>query len=338
MFDEISFVTNNNKLDTHTAEFIDMWSRLTVPEGKKAGYNDMIGEMNISTRFGLGDTIYTQQVDSRSPQYFASSKPQFKVILPLLFWWCLDWTQALPIGVLIFSELWVEVKFKAASDLYMISDNNAADWSGTTNRPTTNSVSPPTAPTIVDAKLFVDYVYLPNSARNRIADLNHFFVIRQTKHHGSQPITSSSLSYRLPFVLPTTLIMFGVRADAATTMHEYHFWDKYYGNDGSSTSIPYHLPDTQISTATIKILADDRQSSRDYLYYNRYVPFKHFSCIPESRGIWTYSFSLFPESSQVSGVINLSAAEQNYVNITMNVGLCADGSTTGGVGDGTRTG
>ena len=342
VYDELSFLVNNNTLDKQPAEFIDMWSRLSLPEGKRKGWNDMIGEVNLYSKQGNIDNVYSNQVDTKIPQHAAAIKTQFVTILPLNFWWTQDWTQALPTGVLVFCDLWIHAKVKQPHQLYkMWKAAGVGDWANYYGGNVLQDLSlrTPTTPRLVDAKLYIDYVYLPNKARNRIANEEHFYVIKQTKFGGSHSVSGTSTTYKLPWVLPVTTILFAIREDAAETNLDYHWFDRFSDNNdlcpavvfgaGAWTAGLYNMPDTPISTATIRILADERQSARSYLYHTKYQPLKHNTAIPESNGIWAYNFALRPEDSLSSGVINLSAAEQNNLYIVHNRGTGINGGASG---------
>jgi len=335
VFESVNFVVNSTTIDTHYPEFCDMWSRLITPASKREGYNDMIGDVNILTRFGHGHNAYPAQVDPDCLQLMAESKPQTVLTIPLMFWWCNDYNQALPIGILLFCEIYVNVQFKAASDLYEVYERDKTP-------PNNYAVSTATitTPSLVDVKLYVDYVFLNNASRNRIAVKKHFYVIKQTRTNGPQPVTGASLSYRLPFVMPVSELLFGVREDAATTAKAYHIWDRYTGNAGDINDdvVVYNIPDPVIQTATLKIMTDERFSARGYGYWSRYVPYKHHTTIPSTKGIFAFSFALWPEKCQASGACNFSSADNNYLNLTFNQSDGKDGTASVGIGNSGITG
>jgi len=333
VFDEIEFKVNNNTLDKLYPEYMDIWRRINVPECKQFGYNDMVGQINYKDEISANLWIQNAQYDPRAPQNALHDKPSFKTIMPLQFWWCLSWTQALPIGILVFSEVWIHVKLKAANQLYTIYENttNNTPWDAGT---TTVSTATITAPDLTNCRLFIDYVYLQNSARDRISTQSFFYLITQVKHTGSSPVSSSNVTYRMPFVLPVSALLWVIRENEATDNKDYYFFDKYQGNapltagalnPALSTHV-YNVPDSMIDRATIKILAEDTQSERDWMYWSRYQHYRHRTKIPESRSIYQYSFALDPANSQASGVVNFSASEQNYIQMYLNSGAGVDGT------------
>lgn len=333
LFNTIEFQVNANRIDIHYPEYLDMWSRLTIDGSKKEGYNDMMGEMNIfNDRFGFNETTYLGQTDPAAPQVRGATKPQFKIAVPIQFWWARDYSCAFPIGVLLFCEVHLNVDFANYTNLYiMYSDDGAGTYAV--------SATTITQPSIVDCKLYVDYVYMTRVARNRIAASKLFYIISQTRTNGPQSVSGSVFQYRLPFVMPVTELLFAVREDAAVTAKQYHFWDRYTDNAGNinDDTVYYNLPDPVIATATLKLLTDERESARDYQFFARYMPFKHHTAIPSTRGIWTYSFALYPEKIKPSGACNFSTSDNNHLNLTFNQTAGKNGGAAG-IGTGAITG
>jgi hypothetical protein len=337
LLNEIEFIVNSTRVDVHYPEYLDMWSRLTIPESKKMGFNDMIGETNIHKRLGYNHIVYEDQIDSNAPQMIGDTKPEFKMAIPLRFWFCDSWSQALPIGILLFCEVYIDVKFEQFANLYIQYENDTSNDfdSGTTSVSSTTI----TKPVLSDAKLYVDYVFLNQRARNRIASKSLFYVINQVKTNGGVTVSGSSYNYRLPFVMPVYELLFGVRETDATTAKQYHIWDRWTDNKGSLTddTVKYNLPDPVVSEAELKILNDKRFEKRDYLYYSRYQPYCHHTSIPETRGIWMFSFALHPEKSNATGAANFSSSDNNYLNLTFNQGTGINGGTSG-IGVSNKTG
>jgi hypothetical protein len=337
LFEEIEFIVNSTRVDVHYPEYLDMWTRLCVPESKRKGFNDMIGETNVHRRIGFNHVIYEDQVDSKAPQIIGDTKPEFKMAVPLRFWFCESYSQALPIGILLFSEVYIDVKFNTFANLYIQYENDTSnDFDAGTTSVSTSTI---TKPTLADAKLYVDYVFLNQRARNRIASKSLFYVINQVKTNGAVTVSGSTYSYRLPFVMPVSELLFGVRETDATTDKQYHIWDRYTDNKGSITddTIKFNLPDTVVSTAELKLLNDKRFEVRDYLYWSRYQQLRHHTSIPETRGIWSFSFSLWPEKSSASGAANFSSSDNNYLNLVFNQSAGINGGTSG-IGVGGKTG
>ena len=299
ILERLEFKAQSQILDPRYPQFMDAWARLSVPDCQREGFNDLIGELNLTTRFVAGTTVNSHQVDPTAPQVLAATKPQVRLMVPLDFWWCQSWSQALPIGILLYTNIQLTVKFRAAAQCYITGGAGALLAA---------------QPSLVDAKLLVDYVYLDEAARNRIARQAQFYVFKQIQHHGGFAVNQSTANYKLPFVMPVCELLWMVQEDDAVVnnVRRFDWYDRYNGNTAT------YYPDAPITQVTLKINSQDRLQPRDGLYHNRYQPFKHHTCIPSSRGIYMYSFALKPEHASAEGALNISRSENNYLNLTFN--------------------
>jgi hypothetical protein len=321
LFKSIEFNVNNTRVDVHYPQYIDLMGRLTIGADKREGYNDMIGELNIHTRFSHNGTVHTGQVDPDAPQKMAAYKPRTTVYMPLKFWWCNDYSQSLPVGLLLFSDIYVSVEYQEANKLYLIYEEDISAPGG--DIVVNTSLSPVTKPSIVDSKLYVDYVYMSNASRDRISNQASFYLIKQVRGSSSVPISSGTLNHRLSFVMPVTTLIYGVQEDGAVAddVKRYDWWDRYHGNHNELnevTPVQSQLPDSPIATATLKILGTERFSPRGWMYWSRITSWRPNTVTPSTRGVFVYHFSLHPEEHLGSGAINLSRSDNNYLYLETN--------------------
>jgi len=307
IFKKIEFKAQSQLLDTQYPQYLDLWTRLSVDASKREGFNDLIGEINFHNRLIDNHAARIGVFSDNAPQVRKNTKPQIRLLVPLYFWWCLDYSQAIPIGVLMYVNLQVWIEFRTVTECYVSSAALASQ------------------PSIIDVKLYVDYVFLDDAARNRIARDAAFYVFKQTQHPGPISVDSTTVSYRLPFVMPVCHLMLAVQEDdaVAPNVRRYDWYDRYNGN-------PDNLPDEPIELLEIKLSSQRRLEPRGYLYHCRYQPYKHHTSIPSTRGLYAYSFALHPEQSDASGAANFSRSENNYVVLTFN--------NSGGNGIGPHTG
>jgi len=297
-FRYIEFKAQAQILDTQYAQYIDLYSRVAVSASHREGFNDMIGEINLVNRFVDGHSVLPNTYKPNAPQVLQAQKPQVKILLPLFFWWCLDYSMALPIGILLYTNLSIHVHMRSVDELYILSAGSPA-------------LS--TRPSIVDAKLWVDYVYLDESARLRLAKNAAFYVFKQVQHPNSVSVNTPTFSYKMPFMMPVAELIFGVQEDdaVAPNVRRWDWWDRYNGN-------PNNLPDEPLTQVEIKLNGQKRLEARDYLYHNRYEMFKHHTSSPSSRGVWVYSFALFPEQPDANGAANFSRTDNKYIDFRFN--------------------
>jgi len=313
-------------LDTRYPEYADAWSRFTITLSKRDGFNDLMGQVNVNTVVGNNGSIIAPDI-TQYPQFPTRTKNQINLLIPLDFWWCQDYTQAIPIGILLFTTLRISVFFNDVQKLYVLNIEG-----GTYN----NAGFLASQPQLVDASLWVDYVFLDEAARNRLARDAHFFVFKQTQNNGGvASVSSPSYSAKLQFVLPVTHIMTFVReslaiANGVNGPQRWGWFDKFDQNTS-------YVPRSPFSQIEIRINAQRTQEARDYLYHARYQPLKAHTSIPQSRGIWMEAFALYPEEADASGDCNFSRAENNSINYvfdtqgTYNTGFVAY-TTPSGVG------
>lgn len=307
IFTKIEFRAQAQMLDTQYPEYMDAWSRLSISASQREGYNDLIGEINfISEQSTTGSLMAPNYL--QYPQAPVTTKPQFSILVPLNLWFCQNYTQAIPIGVLLYTQLKFVVYFNTVTNLYVLTDN-------TGNFNAAGAMT--TQPALVDCQLWVDYVFLDEAARNRIARDAHFFVFKQTQNNGGS-ITVSTTTYqaKLQIVLPVCHLMTFVRetgtyANGVNGPQRWGWFDKFANN-------PSLLPRSPFLTIEIRINSQRRMEQREFLYHSRYQPFKAHTSIPRSRGIWMFSFALFPEEAEASGDCNFSRAENNTINYTFD--------------------
>lgn len=293
---KLTFKGQSQTFDTHYAEYIDLYTRFTVSASQRQGFNDMIGEINWHWAF-LGGATEAVSINPNAPQAIATTKPQYTLTIPLHFWWCTDFTQALPVGVILYSGLRLEAEFRPANECYILS---------------AGSIS---TPSIVDCKLYIDGVYIDKAARNRIAKFAQFYVIKQTQYSDEINVQEVSTSQKLGFTMPVSELVWGVREDGAVAanVRRWDWWDRYASNDTTG------FPDHPIETVTLKLASQEIEVARGYQFYTRYLPWKYgHTSLPYTRGVYNKPFSLYTESSAASGDVNFSQSDNNILTLRFN--------------------
>jgi hypothetical protein len=178
------------------------------------------------------------------------------VCVPLQFWFCRNPGLALPLIALQYHEVKVNVEFGSLADC--VTDDSSATGS------------------LVDAQLFVDYVYLDTDERRRFAQVSHEYLIEQLQFTGEE---SASSSVKLNFNHPVKELI----------------WRETLNNTVST-----------YTKAQIQLNSHERFSSRSSDYFTLVQPYQHHERVPTHRGISVYSFALKPEEHQPSGTCNMS--------------------------------
>ena len=183
------------------------------------------------------------------------------VYIPLQFWFCRNPGLALPLIALQYHEVKFNVSFKPVAQCVT---------SGT--------------PSMSNASLYVDYIYLDTDERRQFAQVQHEYLIEQLQFTGSEAVSGTSKNARLAFNHPVKELVWVMPSDATGL--------DYDGHD--------------LVSAKLQLNGHDRFSKRSAAYFNQVQPYQHHTAMPESDGIFVYSFALNPEQHQPSGTVNMS--------------------------------
>ena len=158
LISEVRLEIGGQEIDKQNREWMQMWSELTVPEGKAAGYRYMTG--------GMTNTLNTNVETAQN-----------SVHVPLQFYFCRNPGCYLPLIALQYHE--VKVKFT---------------W-GITTEVARDAGTIGTAPT---CQVFADYVYLDTDERRRFAQVSHEYLIEQVQFESGSADSSHKLNFNHP--------------------------------------------------------------------------------------------------------------------------------------------
>jgi hypothetical protein len=133
--------------DKHYGEWLTIWNELTQTSEKADGYNAMIGNVAALT-----------VADQVTPL----STPAATLYIPLQFWFCKNPGLALPLIALQYHEVKFNITFRAASDCYIVDGATAS-------------------PSLSNASLFVDYIYLDTDERRQFSQVQHEYLLSKRK-------------------------------------------------------------------------------------------------------------------------------------------------------------
>lgn len=140
MIDEVSIEIGGQTIDKHYGEWLTIWNELTQTSEKANGYDAMIG-----------------QVSSLTDNASAETTPAYTLYVPLQFWFCRNAGLALPLIALQYHEVKFNITFRPVTQCYTLS---------------AGSISPAT-PSLTNASLYVDYIYLDTDERRQFAQVQH---------------------------------------------------------------------------------------------------------------------------------------------------------------------
>ena len=188
----ISSVTvsiGGSQIDKQYSTWLDLWYELTHTEEQTRGYAQMVGDVLELTEL-------------------QSSLPQYSLWVPLQFWFNRNTGLALPLIALQYHE--VRLDFEFANWQSLMCTTTDASWTGGVT------------PSIVDASLLVNYVYLDSEERRRFAQVGHEYLIEQVQFTGAEAVTvtsgnSTTGKYKLGFNHPTKELIWAVQSGNWTT-------------------------------------------------------------------------------------------------------------------------
>ena len=275
------------QIDKHYSDWMFIWNELSLPTGKRYGYNKMIGADSWSL--------------SKLPK-----TDSFKLYIPLEFWFCRNVGLSLPLIALQYHEVKFRIEFAEKSEC-------AVNWSqeATTDQGNEAPTGPPVA--IKDIKrvdIWVDYIYLDTDERRKFAQLSHEYLIEQLQFGGEE---SYSTQVRLNFNHPCKELVWVSKwptADNVGIKNETVNWYNYSKAEAmrtsDSTSTALVDGGNPFVTAHIKLNGNDRIAPRDGTYFDVIQPYQHHTNVPRNNGINVYSFAIKPEEHQPSGTLNMS--------------------------------
>ena len=315
------------RIDKHYSEWLYIWNELSLPMGKRSGYNTMVGAngSNLCTKLAGQDS--------------------YELYVPLEFWFCRNVGLALPLIALQYHEVKINIEYESASNLVdtcitnvcvgeEITCTNGNKIPSTSNSYQENSddvLKFATGSTISlsDANLWVDYVFLDTDERRRFAQLSHEYLIEQLQFTGTDTMTASSSPdsmkpVRLNFNHPCKELIWAVKANDVSTT-QVTFWNNFStANKGAGTdeTVNDHGESSNPTMqAKIMLNGNDRFATRNGEYFSLVQPYQHHENTPDvnHNGINVYSFALKPEEHQPSGTLNMSRIDTAVLSLSSMV-------------------
>ena len=322
----IELEIGGQRIDKHYSEWMYIWNELSMPVGKKDGYDKMVGG------------------NRRNSSILLSSGESYTLYVPLEFWFCRNVGLALPLIALQYHEVKINIEYAQLSDMV---DTTPGNWSydGDVRETLDNSNHTSKSVELEDSELWVDYIFLDTDERRRFAQLSHEYLIEQLQFTGSERITSgvtqggqtSLKSVKLNFNHPCKEIVWVVKPDAVadgnvTTDTEYRFtataskpyWNNYSNNqyneynhyESANEPADYNC-ENPVKAVKLQLNGNERFSEREGEYFSVVQPYQHHENTPGDykKGINLYSFALKPEEHQPSGTLNMSRIDSSHLQI-----------------------
>lgn len=163
-------------------------------------------------------------------------------------------------------------------------------------------------PSLINAYLLVNYIYLDNEERFQFLSKPHQYLIPMVQNIPEQIFNSINIAYKIPFINPNKCI----------------FWRCQLLSNVQSNNLfnysLYPITDTEesiIEKESIILNSIDRMQPSNQEYYTKLQLYIN-NFVSSQKGIHLYSFSLNCKDHQPSGSLNFSQLDDTYIQLTLN--------------------
>ena len=203
------------------------WYDLTHTEEQTRGYDKLIGNVPELTVLN-------------------SNLPEYTLYVPLQFWFNRNTGLALPLIALQYHEVRFNIEFSQRQ--YLLNVQNVTTGTATGTAPQILAGSGSSTTDIVDASILVDYIYLDQEERRRMAQVGHEYLIEQVQFSGTESVTGSNQKVKLDFNHPCKELVWAINSNLFT--HNMRFLTYYVGNPGDATATATCLNMANVNLAT----------------------------------------------------------------------------------------
>lgn len=274
LIDNVEIKIGSNSIDKQTGDWLILFNKIFGKEYQMENYNKMIGNVPELTIFD--DKI----------------KNTYKLFIPLQFWFCRHTGLALPLIALRYHDVVLNFKLKDLSKLCYVEE--AEGLLDILNIQSQYNIN------IIDAKLYVEYIFLDTDERRRFAQTTHEYLIETVQYDELSGVAGKQYNSHLEFSHPTKFVIWFVQPnfyrDNPTGRNKCQ-WNNF-GTNPDKTG--YTLQSTYL-----RLNSYDRTDPQlDIKYFNYLQPYYYFNHSPTD-GFCVYSFAAKPMIQQPSSTINL---------------------------------
>ena len=278
-------------IDRQYGDWMNIWTELTTPAGKRGGYDNMVGNKLPTGTIQTGTLTAGVNVQ--------------RLYVPLQFWFNRNPGLALPLIALQYHEVKLNLELRSAGELV--------------------NVAAPDVTTGLICKLYVDYVYLDTDERRRFAQVSHEYLIEQVQFTGSESraATENSKNVTLNFNHPVKELVW-VHTQAIHTALDAATGNRWFNYSGIAAGAAQDID--SFTSALLQLNGHDRFSVRFADYFRKVQNYEHHTRCPRvgkeldtddarNQYIYSYSFALSPEEHQPSGTCNFSRIDNAVLQL-----------------------
>ena len=337
----VTIEIGGQQIDKHYSDWLYIWNELSLPLGKRYAYDTMVGADKDLT-WAKNTNLY----------------------IPLEFWFCRNVGLALPLIALQYHEVKINIQFENKDKCFINLKESNTSTDDPNDETIDNITNKSSLPSITEASLWVDYIFLDTDERRRFAQLSHEYLIEQLQFTGTEtliaPATASGVTnnrIKLNFNHPCKELVWVAKpanylkkstwynytdsdvmdrsAYALTSSAALYNLNTATSNTFFSTSnfmigsrqLGNNIASSPFKDAILQLNGNDRFSVREATYFTYVQPYQHHTNIPSNAGIHVYSFALKPEDHQPSGTLNMSRIDTATLMVNVGATKNAAGST-----------
>lgn len=284
IIDEINIEIGNETFDRQTGDFMIAVSKIYTPKYQIINLGQMIG-------FVPELITYDDQI-----------KPRYKLTIPLFFWFCRNTGLALPLISLRYHDVIINFRLKDLSKLFYVEYNeHLIDLANVQAKYNIN---------ICSMRLWIDYIFLDSTERERFAQSTHEYLIEVVQYDNHYNINTQNYNARVTFAHPTKYMLWYVQPNSYRhnpTGSNKCQWNNYGLNlDKTCNPICYEY---------IRLNSYERTDLNNCpIYFNYVQPYECFIHSPTD-GYNIYSFALNPTLHQPSSTCNMSRIDDVTINM-----------------------
>jgi Large eukaryotic DNA virus major capsid protein/Major capsid protein N-terminus len=275
VIDQLDIKIGNQTMDRHTGDWMILYNRLFKNEYQAKNYDIMIGNV---------PELYT---------FDNKPKDTYTLLIPLQFWFCRHNGLALPLVALRYHDVLFTLRYKDLARLCYVEDDPAL-----LDIP---NIQAKYGINMIDAKLYIDYIYLDSDERRRFAQSTHEYLIEIVQYAEITDVNGTQTNIHLDFNHPTKFVIWFAQPNQYRqnpTGRNKCQWNNF-GINPDKTGYT-------MDQSYLRLNSYNRtDKNHDIKFYNYVQPYLYFAHSPTD-GINVYSFSVKPMILQPSSTCNLS--------------------------------
>ncbi len=202
-------------------------------------------------------------------------------------------------------ELVLDDKFPIVGEINKFSMNLKSSYMITNDNAYFNQKEP----SIINAYMMINYIYLDNLERQIFRESDHQYLIELPQKISPRIINNNITSYKLNLKNPNKLLIFYAK------LHD-NIKNNDYFNYSLSPTVDDNDYNNIIQKVKLNINSVDRLEIYDFNYFSLIEKFK--SNFNNIKNIGIYSFSLYPKDHQPSGTMNFSKVDDASLGLTLD--------------------